>query len=296
MFYAPRRSTDRTISIRTINRDRYIRTILSLILLSVYGCKKEPSGTIDPGYSYPYIISTALSNPKINLDTSTTGALTRNNNGTYTIIDSIHVQVLDPVDGNNLQSCTYRLTPPGYSYSTMTGNLVRTQVSGNSAMFAGVISLTILRSDVGDYLIFTTAQGSSDYVSNSPGTILSITRRNARPVVFNASVPDTLHRPNSGTQWVRFAISASDSDGLADIEKVFFKSINSQAPDFEQPMFDDGDLPVTGDSVALDGRYSRLLPLDSTATLGRKEFRFFARDKEGAQSDSLVKFIVITTP
>lgn len=296
MLHVTGRFTIRRRLTRTLRWPYYLRTGFIILFVGISGCRKEPTGTIDPDFSYPYILSTRLSDSKINLDSSAAPALITNNDGTYTITDSIFAQVLDPVDGNNLQSCSYRLTPPGYSYATKTGNLVRSQVSGNSAMFVGAISFTINRSDVGDYLIFTTAQGITDYTSNSPGTILSITRRNARPMVFNPLVPDTLHRPDTGYRLVRFALSASDSDGLADIEKVFFKSINSQAPDFEQPMFDDGNLSVSGDSVALDGRYSRLLTLDSTATLGRKEFRFWARDKSGALSDSLVKFIVITTP
>ncbi len=270
--------------------------VIILLALTSTDCRKEPEGVIDPDYGSPYILSISLSDVRIDLDTSTTLSLKRNSDGTYTITDTITALVIDPIDGNNIQSCSYRVIPPGYSYPNQTGTIQRTVVSGNSASFEGTVSFTINRSDIGGYSIAITAEGKTAFVSNSLFATLIISRRNARPKLSNLLVPDTLHRPNTGAQIVRFAVSASDSDGLADIAKVFFKSINSTSPDFEQPMFDDGNLALDGDSVALDGRYARLLTLDSTATLGRKEFRFWARDKSGALSDSLVRFITVLTP
>jgi len=285
----------------TAQHKRVAVSVLLPVLLVVLAminidCRKEPAGVIDPDYSTPYILSMSLSESKINLDTSTTSALVRNGDGTYTITDSIYASVIDPVDGHNLQSCSFRLTPPGYGYPTLTGTLTRTEVAGNGATFAGAVRFNLKRSEIGNYTIAITVKGISDFVSNSTGLTLFVTRRNARPAVSNLTLPDTLHRPNSGYKLIRFAINAADSDGLGDIQKVFFKSINSTSPDFEQPMFDDGNLSLDGDSVALDGRFSRLLILDSTATLGRKEFRFWARDNSGALSDSLIGFTVITSP
>jgi hypothetical protein len=292
---------NRRFLIHTWRKDVFVKSCflgaaVILLLLNNIDCRNESQGTLDPDLGYPYILSLRLSESKINLDTSTTLALKRNNDGTYSINDSIYTYVIDPVDGNNLVSCSYALTPPGYSYPTQTGTLSRIQVAGNSATFTGAASFTIQRSDIGDYTIAITVTGKSNFVSNTLGSTLFITRRNARPKISNLSIPDTLHRPDTGFKIVQFAINASDSDGIADIEKVFFKSINSTSPDFEQPMFDDGNLSLDGDSVAFDGRYSRLIPLDSSATLGRKEFRFWARDKSGALSDSLSGFIVFVSP
>lgn len=289
------RLTFRRLQKNAIPMSLALTTVILLALINI-DCRTEPEGVIDPDYGSPYILTMSLSDSKIDLDTSTTPSLNRNSNGTYTITDTIKALVIDPIDGNNIQSCSYRLTPPGFTYPTQTGTIQRTGVSGNSATFVGTVNFTINRSDIGSYSFAITAHGKSDFVSNSLLSALFISRRNARPQISNLLIPDTLHRPNTGAQIVRFAITARDSDGLADIAKVFFKSINSTSPDFEQPMFDDGNLSLDGDSVALDGRYSRLIPLDSTATLGRKEFRFWARDKSGALSDSLVSFITVVSP
>ncbi len=267
-----------------------------ILSLAGLGCRKEAEGTIDPAYTYPYLYSVQLKADTLNLDTSPVTFVEPNGDGTYTISDSLWAQVLDPVDGNNIRSCSYQLTPPGVSYPVQTGSLTRVLISSNTATFSGRIQFNVPRAAVGKYYIRVTAQGSSEYLSNTVVPTLFITRRNARPMLSNLLIPDTLHRPSTGTQIVRFAVTAYDSDGLADIQKVFFKSVNSTSPTFEQPMFDDGNLSLDGDTTALDGRYSRLLPLDSTATLGRLEFRFWARDNAGALSDSLVRFIVITFP
>jgi hypothetical protein len=266
--------------------------LVALLLLSA-GCRNEQSTVIDPPLTAPYLFSFQLSVPAVNLDTSSAPAVIRLANRTYKIEDSLSVIVIDPTDGNNIVSCTYAVTSPLSSTPFMTGPLTRRHVSGNSAYFAAKIDFTLTRDQIGPYTVRVDASGQSLYAANARQSTLDITRNNARPVVANLLVPDTLTRPLTGALTVRFAISAADSDGPGDITKVFFKSVNSTSPDFEQPLFDDGQVSIDGDSLANDGRFARLLFLDSTATTGRKEFRFFARDKSGALSDSLIHFIVI---
>ncbi len=261
--------------------------------LFLSGCRNEPSGTIQPDLRAPYILSLQVAHGQLDLDTSAAPAVVRNNDGSYTVTDSVFATVVDPTDGANIKSCNYRLSAPGSTASLQTGRLSITDVSGNVVHASGIVAFTLGRGDIGSYTVQVTANGAANASSNALLASIVISRRDARPQISNLLAPDTLHRPSTGFQLVRIAITASDSDGLADLEKVFFKSINSQAPDFEQPLFDDGLLSIDGDSVANDGRYARLLTLDSTATLGTKEFRFWARDKSGALSDSLIHFIVI---
>ncbi len=278
---------------RRILRGSVLLALTGVALLLSSGCRNEPSGTIQPDFRAPYLLSLQVAHTQLDLDTSAAPAVVRNTDGSYTVTDSVFATVVDPTDGANIRSCTYRLSAPGSSSTLQTADLSLTDVAGNVVHAAGTVSFTIRRGDIGRYTVQVTATGAANASSNAQLASIVISRRDARPQISNLLAPDTLHRPSTGFQLVRIALTANDSDGLADIEKVFFKSINSQAPDFEQPLFDDGALALDGDSVANDGRYARLLTLDSTATLGTKEFRFWARDKSGVLSDSLIHFIVI---
>ncbi len=274
-----------------LGRPLYALMLLALLLTS--GCRKEPGAVIDPDYRAPYILDLQLRRTLLDLDSTAAPAVVRNPDGSYTVTDSIFATIVDPTDGSNIRSCAYRIFAPGSTESFQTADLSLTGVSGNLVHAIGTVTFSLSRGDIGMYTVQITASGALNASSNALSATISITRRDARPKIFNLSAPDTLHRPTTGFQIIRIAVSASDSDGLSDIQKVFFKSINSTSPDFEQPLFDDGQLAVDGDSVANDGRYARLLTLDSTATLGLKEFRFWARDKAGELSDSLVHFITI---
>jgi hypothetical protein len=159
--------------------------------------------------------------------------------------------------------------------------------------YKATFSFNISRCDIGAYRVVVNAEDQSGLVSNSVSTSLVIDRSNFPPHLGGLSAPDTLHRPVTGRVPVFFAVNASDPDCPTDIQKVFFKSINSSSPNFEFQLFDDGKSGGHGDSVAADGRYSLVIPIDSTATLGTKEFRFWARDKSGALSDSISHFITI---
>jgi hypothetical protein len=238
-------------------------------------------------------LTTRFRDSGLNLDTTASGSVTRLTDGSYLLTDSIYVTAIDPIDAVNILECRFRCFRPGGKSPFLSGTIPQATAFGNSANFAGRFTFTAMRSDIGQYLVEVYVLRNSGIESNHLFSSILVTRNNARPQIISLFAPDTLRRPNNGSQNVLLVLAAKDSDGIADIEKVFFRSVNSSSPNFEQPMFDDGDLHVTGDSVANDGRFSRLIPLDSSATLGTKEFRFWARDKSGAMSDSLIHFIVV---
>jgi len=264
-----------------------------LFLVFSSSCENDRDGEVDPQLDSPYLISVKISEDRINLDTTTNPTVVKLLDGRYRLSDSIEVQALDARDAGNLAECRIRLYKPGSNSAFLSSVVPRVSSFGNVARFSLRFSFVAARNDIGSYLIEAYVTRTSELESNHVLSSLVVTRNNARPQIANLSVPDTIRRPTTGFRPVFLAVSASDSDGLGDIQKVFFKSINSTSPSFEQPMFDDGDLNGTGDSVATDGRFSRLLTLDSSATLGTKEFRFWARDRSGALSDSLVHLIVV---
>ena len=264
---------------------------LSLLLQS---CEKENTGLIEIPLAAPFVSSLRITTPFINIDTTTGGAVQRQPDGTYTILDTVAANVTNISGLQNIRKVRYYLYEPGIQNYFASGTMRLISSTDTEAIYRAPLSFTINRPDVGAYRTEVVAENQSDFLSNSLIASILITRENKRPRLFGLWAPDTLQRPTSGTRPVRFAASASDSDGAADIAKVFFRSINSSSPNFEFQLFDDGRLAVTGDSIAHDGRYALVLPIDSTATLGTKEFRFWARDKAGALSDSLVHFITVT--
>ena len=268
-------------------------SIFLALALLLSACKKEVDSAIDTEIYSPYVSLAKFNENNLNLDAAPSWTILKLSDGRYTISDSIHVEAIDPIGAGYILDCRFRFYQPRGKSAFVTGVIPRVTASGNAASYAAGFTFIASRSDVGLYLFEVYVTRTSGLESNHLIASLMLTRNNARPQLADLTIPDTLRRPNNGSRSVTFAVTANDSDGLADIEKVFFRSINSTSPNFEQPMFDDGNLHVTGDSVANDGRYSRLLTLDSSATLGIKEFRFWARDKAGALSDSLVHFIVV---
>ncbi len=264
--------------------------VLSLLLAS---CEKEKTEFVDVSLDAPFVESLQLSSTAVNLDTSSSSVVAKLPDGSYTVADTAFASVTDPNGPGYIRSVVYSLSAPGQTESFLRDNMQRVGGLGDTAIYKAGFSFNLQRPDIGTYVIQVQADNPSNRQSNTRIASLVITRNNIRPRIFNLSAPDTLARPSSGKRPVFFAVSAFDSDGPGDIAAVFFRSINSTNPNFEFKLYDDGNRAVTGDSVAGDGRYSLIIPIDSTATLGTKEFRFWARDKSLALSDSLVRFITI---
>ncbi len=264
--------------------------MISLLLAS---CEKEKTQIVDVSLDSPFVVSLGLSSRVVNLDTSSNSVVTRLPDGSYAVSDTAFAAVSDPSGPGNVRSVTYSLFAPGQSGSFIRGDMQHIGMTDTTALYNAGFSFNLRRPDIGAFLIEVQAENPSNRESNILIASLIITRNNIRPRLFNLSAPDTLTRPTSGKRPVFFAVSAFDSDGPGDIATVFFRSLNSTNPNFEFKLYDDGNRAVTGDSIAGDGRYSLIIAIDSTATLGTKEFRFWARDKSLALSDSLARFITI---
>ena len=117
------------------------------------------------------------------------------------------------------------------------------------------------------------------------------TLTNSPPRIVQLNVPDSIQRPSGPPQLIPFFLTAADSDGLGDIDSVFFTNLSSVNPT-NFPLYDDGNLAVSGDSTRGDGIYSSIVQIDAATSLGAKNFQFNVKDKFGAK-DSLRKIITI---
>lgn len=261
-------------------------------------CEKGKNGTVDPLLVPPLIVSSSLHDTSVNLDTTSSGAVTRLPDGTFRISDSLHARLIDPNGSADIASVTYRVHGPLSPDYFATGEMVPKGVDSIYTGFAGRVSFTLSRNEAGTYRIEVIALGRSNLTSNSQQVSLLVTRRNSLPRLGALFAPDTVVRPTTGYALVFLAVTATDSDGLDDIVNVYFRSLYSTDPNFEHPMLDDGNLNVpdsvivsgavvSRDSVAGDGRFSRVIPVFSNLPLGTKLFRFYVVDKSGVVGDSL---------
>lgn len=141
------------------------------------------------------------------------------------------------------------------------------------------------------------------YVRNIEGNLQFVGRGNFKynngqdnvaPMISNLQMADSI----SVGETIVFSVEASDSNGLNDIEYVFYeaytpdgvKVVNSQGIS-EFPMFDDGQ--TGGDVTANDGIYSVALTFPLDAQLGNWKFVFRARDRSGVQSNIIEHFLLV---
>jgi hypothetical protein len=91
------------------------------------------------------------------------------------------------------------------------------------------------------------------------------------------------------------SVQASDPNGQNDILKVFFIVFkpDGSTNESELELLDDGEAEVSGDLIAGDGIYSRLIQVDQTNDKGTYRFEFSARDRGGKLSNKIDHFVLI---
>jgi hypothetical protein len=274
-----------------------VRKILAaaILAMAVTSCEKESGTPVDVSLTSPYVTGSLVVHDTINLDdTSSTSHVVKLPNGKLRVTDTLFTQVSSPLGFGDIAAVSFKLYAPGETgyfaqgYLTFNGN----HPTPTSGEYQSAISFDVQRSDAGKYVVEITADNRSGNGGNASLLSLFLTRNNIKPNTWGLIAPDTLFRPTTGYQLIRFAISAYDSDGYRDLEQVYLKRILPSASSII-PMFDDGDEVNNGDPVAGDGTFSRILRIDNTAILGQQVFLFQARDRSGALSDTLLHTITI---
>jgi hypothetical protein len=163
------------------------------------------------------------------------------------------------------------------------------------------VTTSIPRTQAGVFRIQITASGPAGMVSNQLDLPLKVGRRNSRPVLSGLIAPDTVTVPVGGSVIVRMSVAVADSDGLADVQQVYFRSLTSSTPDFKFFLKDDGGTgdpqfpgwPRTGDAVAGDEIYTVQIPLFDSPTVRRTNtFAFQAMDSQDT-STTLIHYLTV---
>jgi hypothetical protein len=278
-----------------------LSTAFLSLLLFISGCDKNQLGSIDSKIAPPAVSTLSLTPDSIYIDNIIPS------NGQYRVSTIAQARVSDINGLSDISLVFVDIVRPDGSIAFGSIQLLDDGALADSmradGVFSGTISFTMTRSQAGKYGIRVRAIDSDGSESNSFMNRLSLTRRNAVPIMLSATTPDTVDLPSSGYVTVQFTASASDSDGLADIRQVFFHRLSpidsSQTRFF---MKDDGGLdpPVivagislrSGDDIAGDGRFSFLIPVFPFPTTARRTnlFGFQAIDSFGDTSATIQHF------
>jgi hypothetical protein len=140
------------------------------------------------------------------------------------------------------------------------------------------------------------------YVTNRAGTtklaaVQQFTydngQTNVAPVIFNAIVdPDSI--VVTDTILIQTSVQVDDSNGLNDVEFVYFSVFNPGSTGGAQvSLFDDGNTQQNGDLIAGDGIFSRIISVNQNNEKGTYRFQFQARDRGGLLSNTIDYFVLI---
>ena len=180
------------------------------------------------------------------------------------------------------------------------------QVNGDDFASDSVYSLKIDSSfAAGKQGVYTMVFSASDEFGSESNVIQNeIQIENEPPFISDLSAPSSIDLP-TGQQIVTALITlkVNDSQGLTDIDSVYFNSIKPDgSPANGNPfiMLDNG-IPfdinnfvvARGDEIANDGTFSITILLDSSNDVGVYEFTFWARDRAGHRSNSITHNIEV---
>jgi hypothetical protein len=260
--------------------------LLFLIPLFLWGCGNKYDGVIDSGVTN-YQVTNVSSFPDflfVSGDSSIVASVTFNSSAG---IKSVYFNIIAP-DGESLNSSPVALLDDGnnalHGDLTKGDNAFSNKYPFSQSFLNGkyTIQYYVLNSNDKSLLV---AEHSFIYNNN----ITDIP-----PVVFNLVAPDTV-TINSDTTFIPISIQAADSNGIKDIDIVFFNSfLPNGNPSSQNPflMFDDG--KSYGDAVAGDGIYSLIISLPPTGvTKGTYRWEFQARDRGKKTSNIIIHNIVV---
>lgn len=275
--------------------------IVSFLVVSFLftSCENDKYSALDINVTPPYLFNGKLDKSLINTDTISA-------NGQFSITDTINisnrifVQATDPDGQSDVISLKYQIISQNLKSFIAMGTLndlgLKGDLLSNDGIYTVSVSFSIPRVVVGLFIIKIQAEDRDELLSNEIILGLNITRKANYPFISGVNAPSSLTLPTSGTKVIDMSIAASDSDGLADIEEVFFRSLDSSDPTKKYFLFDDGNYNSNGDSLAGDGIYSIKIELPYNMTAKPYRFEFQAKDFTDLLSNKILHTLNVVRP
>ncbi|MCH8874713.1 hypothetical protein IH824_18455 [candidate division KSB1 bacterium] len=212
----------------------------------------------------------------------------------------VEVEVSDADSLSDIEYVFSQFFPPAHANPTRQDTLSDDGLSGDVTPDDGIYSLILssgLINETSDYFLRFQAQDKSG--NRSLAAVATIRGKVAQPeppVISNLVAPDTVQIVPAQVVQVLITIDVTDPQGLSDIDFVRFRSFlpnGNEAGDSPIGLADDGDAINTGDEIAGDGTYSRIINLPPTAIRGNFRFVFEARDKSGLFSNTIEHIMTV---
>jgi hypothetical protein len=265
------------------------------VALALAGCDKNPLGTIESQGHPPEVSGVSLTPNVVRIDSITPA------NGLYHLRMSLFANVTDADGAANIQSVQADIVDPTGNHIAVADlhddGTAPDAVRGDG-LYSARLDVPISNSLVGRFYPYVTATDGSGLQSNSVSTSFLVFRRNSIPKIFNLLAPDTVQAEPGSTVAIPMSVAASDSDGLADIKEVYFRSLDSRDPNAHFQLLDDGggSNGTSGDKVAGDGIFSVVIGFNAASSTGSSTYRFVfqARDATGDTSNSIFHTLHIT--
>jgi hypothetical protein len=241
-------------------RTTYIVLPITCLLL-ISGCTKQTGGVIDP-YGVPPFVGTARVYP----DTVRMKSLPQSN-GVLSVSVQVQARLVRQNGSAGVAGVTVDVIASGTTDPFLTVSLHDDGVSPDSVagdgLYAALVQFTISRSTSGIYRLRVTATDNQGFVSNAFEVPVVMFRDSHAPVLSNLVAPDSAFVPAGGTATIPISIKATDPDGQADINSVYFRSLDSSDPTKQFAM-----TTASGDSI-----YSIVVAAPDGPTV-RKTYRF----------------------
>lgn len=212
----------------------------------------------------------------------------------------VEVEVSDADSLADVEYVFSQFYPPAHPNPTRRDTLSDDGLSGDVTPGDGIFSLILssgLIKEPSDYFLRFQAQDKSGNSSLAAvAQIRGMAARPEPPVISNLVAPDTVQIVAGQVVQVLITIDVTDPQGLSDLDFVRFRSFlpnGNEAGDSPIELADDGDIVNTGDEVAGDGTYSRIINLPPTALRGSFRFVFEARDKSGLSSNTIEHIMTV---
>jgi len=277
------------------NMTRYPSFVIIFLAVMAGGCEKTDLGAIDPRGNPPFLISASVNPSQVNIDSLPPV------NGVYTFSVTAQTRATDPDGITNIAQVSAQLFRPGQSEPfdevTLRDDGITPDSAANDGVFTAEVPISLLRSQAGGYRILLRADDIDGFASNSLLSTVMAVRRNSPPFLLPVSLvaPDTVTR---GIDTLIFlSIAVADSDGIGDIQEVYFRNLDSPSQTKIQ-LLDDGGLTepgnaTSGDSLAGDGIFSIIVQIPSSINPGTFRFAFQASDTFRDTSATLVHNLVV---
>lgn len=244
---------------------RYPAAVLAAAILVLSGCDQAP-GLLDDAGTPPELSEFSFSPHQFI-------APPGDDNANIVVPLSMEVTVRDP--DHDVKAVSFVV----FGDETLAEGVL---ALGSGGRYAGHSDVIVPAGEIGVYTVLVFAEDLEGMLSNQVRGMMHVSAEGAPPVISMVVAPDTLRRPGPGepAKLLELIAVVSDPDGLSNIASVEFWNV--ERPGTKIGMFDEG---TDGDAEAADGRYTRVVRIDSSNEPGVTTLAFQARDRAGLLSD-----------